>query len=164
MKVFHCDHCRQLVFFENTQCTNCGRLLAYLPDLNAMASCEQQPDGTWASPWPMARGRNYRLCQNYSEQSICNWAIPVSDPSTLCQSCRLTRIIPTLSQPGAISGWRKLEAAKRRIVYGLARLGLVLKSKTEDPQGGLAFEFLTDANGSGGGTALTGHNEGVMPS
>jgi len=77
MKAFHCDHCGNLAFFENTRCTNCQRLLAYLPDLAAMASLDQTADGTWTSPWPRAAGRAYRLCQNYNAQGICNWAIPV---------------------------------------------------------------------------------------
>ena len=30
MKIFHCDHCDNLVFFENTHCVNCGHVLAFL--------------------------------------------------------------------------------------------------------------------------------------
>ena len=26
MKIFHCDHCQQLVFFENVQCIKCHRM------------------------------------------------------------------------------------------------------------------------------------------
>lgn len=37
MKIFHCNHCRQLVFFENIQCVKCGHALAYLPDQADMA-------------------------------------------------------------------------------------------------------------------------------
>ena len=40
MKVFHCDHCQQLVFFENVSCVKCGHTLAYLPDIDDMASLE----------------------------------------------------------------------------------------------------------------------------
>ena len=32
MKVFHCDHCGQLLFFENVNCVRCGRALAYVPE------------------------------------------------------------------------------------------------------------------------------------
>src|SRR5436309_724770 len=32
MKTFHCDHCGQLVFFENVRCVNCSHLLAYVPE------------------------------------------------------------------------------------------------------------------------------------
>ena len=30
MKVFHCDHCGQVLFFENSTCVTCGRRVAYL--------------------------------------------------------------------------------------------------------------------------------------
>ena len=96
MKVFHCDHCGHLLFFENTQCVRCGRLVAYLPDLALVGSLdateERTADGveTWRSPLDGAAGRVYRLCANYTGQSVCNWAIDASDPNPLCQSCRLT--------------------------------------------------------------------------
>jgi hypothetical protein len=32
MKVFHCDHGDQPVFFENTECLHCGHLLAFVPN------------------------------------------------------------------------------------------------------------------------------------
>ena len=47
MKIFHCDNCGQLLFFENTNCVSCGRRAAYLPDLQLVASLEQDGDGTW---------------------------------------------------------------------------------------------------------------------
>ena len=52
MKVFHCDHCRQLVFFENVRCVGCGHALAYLPDLGVIGSLEEAGDGLWRSPLP----------------------------------------------------------------------------------------------------------------
>ena len=107
MKAFHCDHCGNLAFFENTQCTNCHRLLAYLPDLTAMASLDQSADGGWSSPWSRAAGRVYHLCQNYNAQGICNWAIPVDDRNPLCQSCRLTQVIPNLRR-ALISGLEQM--------------------------------------------------------
>jgi hypothetical protein len=162
MKAFHCDHCQNLAFFENTQCTRCHRLLAYLPDLKAMASLDQAADGTWTSPWSQARGRAYHLCQNYNQQAICNWAIPVSDSNSLCSSCRLTQLIPNLRRPGSIERWQRLEAPKRRLMYGLAQLGLAVKSKAEDPENGLAFQFCSDQDTPDDKPALTGHDEGLI--
>jgi len=46
MKVFHCDHCDQLVFFENTVCVKCGNTLAYLPDLGDMGVAEPRGSGS----------------------------------------------------------------------------------------------------------------------
>ena len=40
MKVFHCDHCAHLLFFENTQCVQCERSVAYLPDLSVVGSLD----------------------------------------------------------------------------------------------------------------------------
>ena len=63
MRVFHCDHCGHLLFFENTQCVRCGQLVAYLPDLAIVGSLDRKSmtrlmtqAGTWRSPLE-ARGR-----------------------------------------------------------------------------------------------------------
>ena len=45
MRVFHCDHCQQLVFFENTACVRCGTALAYFPDLGDIGSLEPVEGG-----------------------------------------------------------------------------------------------------------------------
>lgn len=162
MKVFHCDHCQQLVFFENIQCTNCQRLLAYLPDLDAVASLDAVGNGMWTSPWPRASGRTYRLCQNYSEHGVCNWTVPAEDPNPLCKSCRLTEIIPNLGRAGFEQSWRKLEAAKRRLICGLSTLNLVAPSKTEDPVNGVTFQFVADVDSEPGKPMLTGHDDGII--
>ena len=79
MKVFHCDHCGHLVFFENTQCVSCGHVLAFLPDLLLVGSLDAiapgESDGPWPSPLSAAAGRTYRLCANYADASVCNWAV-----------------------------------------------------------------------------------------
>jgi hypothetical protein len=40
MKVFSCSACGKAVFFDNVRCTNCGRGLAFLPDLGVMSAIE----------------------------------------------------------------------------------------------------------------------------
>src|SRR4051812_48795217 len=123
MQVFHCDSCDQLLFYENFQCVNCGKALAFLSDLEDMAALEPTKDaGLWISRHPKAKDKKYRLCQNYSQHQVCNWAVSADDPDPLCPSCRLTRVVPNLEQPGNREGWYKLEAAKRRLVYTLRRL------------------------------------------
>jgi hypothetical protein len=174
MKIFHCDHCEQLVFFENSQCLGCGHALAYLPDLESIASLEVGGDGLWRSPAPETNGRAYRLCENYSRENVCNWAIPADDPHSLCSSCRLTHVIPDLTVPGNKEAWAKLEIAKRRLTYALLKLDLPLLNKHDDPENGLAFEFLADpppssADGAGANgeadeakPVLTGHANGLI--
>ena len=38
MQIFRCDHCGSFIFFENSQCTRCGHVLAFLPDRLRMAA------------------------------------------------------------------------------------------------------------------------------
>jgi hypothetical protein len=146
MKVFHCDHCAALVFFENVSCVSCGHALAYFPDLEKVGTVDQ--------------ARDYRPCENYSRHEVCNWAVPADDPNPLCRSCRLTRVIPDLGVAGNKAAWFRLEAAKRRLVYSLLHLGCPLESKTEQPERGLAFEFL--ANVQGTPKITTGHADGLI--
>ena len=56
--------------------------------------------------------------------------------------------------------WRALEAAKRRLIYALKRLGLPLEAKREDAAKGLAFDFLADAGP--GQPVMTGHDDGLI--
>ena len=164
MKIFHCDHCQNLVFFENTLCMKCGHSLAYLPDQGEMASLEAVGKELWTPGTSGLKGTTYRLCRNYYSEKICNWAVPEDDPHPLCRSCRLTRVIPDLNQPNHREAWEKLEVAKRRLVYEILRFHLPLTSKEDDPGQGLAFEFRADAeiDGQERMPVLTGHDHGVI--
>jgi hypothetical protein len=160
MQVFHCQHCAQLVFFENVQCLKCGRTLAYLPDLKLMSALEPAGENRWR---PLAAGaqQSYRLCENYSAQAICNWAVAADDPHPLCISCRLTRLAPDPTRADQHLAWQKLEQAKRRVIYSLTQLGCPIVDRADDPDRGLAYEFRADAEGTAG-AVLTGHANGVI--
>ena len=80
MRIFHCDHCDHLVFFENHSCVSCGRQLAFLPDIAEIGSLDPGTPGTWVSPLAGASPSGYRLCANYTTHNVCNWAIPADDP------------------------------------------------------------------------------------
>ena len=162
MHIFHCDYCQQLIFFENVQCVRCGHLLAYLPDLEVVGSLEPVGEDLWRSLLPQAVGRLYRLCANYTRENVCNWAVPAADPEPLCRSCRLTQVIPDLTQPGHRDAWYNLEVAKRRLLYSLLRLGLPLVNKVEDPVHGLAYEFRSEPEVLETAPVLTGHCNGVI--
>ena len=74
---------------------------------------------------------------------------------------------PSHSQPGASRksrGVGRLEVAKRRLIYSLVELGLPLVSKNEDPQNGLAFDFLADPDPADPNSpkVMTGHSDGVI--
>ena len=157
LKVFHCDHCRQLVFFENTHCVRCNYTLAYVPGLARVAALQPDGESVWQLP---SDGARYRLCDNYSRENVCNWALPEHSPERLCESCRLTKVIPNLQVAGNREAWFKLEAAKRRLLYTLMQLGCAVRSKKVDPQGGLEYRFL--APDAVAGAVLTGHSHGTI--
>jgi hypothetical protein len=152
MKNFHCNHCEQVVFFESVSCVNCGRLLAYLPDRQVVGALDTGENGTWIY---RSRGEvqsSYRLCINYSQHNVCNWAIPAGEYGDVCLSCRLTQPTPELFEETHRQAWFKLETAKRRLVYTLQQLNLPLLS-------GLAFEFRAETPGQ---PVLTGHANGLI--
>jgi hypothetical protein len=167
MKVFHCDHCGHLLFFENTHCVRCGQLVAYLPDLGIVGSLDRHraasggmDDATaiWLSPLAAAAERRYRLCRNYAVEQVCNWAIASDDENPFCLSCRLTHVIPDLWTTERRQAWYRLEVAKRRLVFTLLHLRLPIVSRDDDPERGLAFEFKADE--PNGAAVLTGHAGG----
>ena len=164
MKIDHCDHCGQVVFFENSLCVNCGHTLAFFPDRMQIGSLESDDAGALRRPAAIGVKNHYRLCANYSAHQVCNWAVDVDDLNPLCESCRLTKVIPSLTQSGAREAWYKLETAKRRLVYTLMALKLPITPKTDDPEKGLAFEFLADPDPAekDAKPVLTGHANGLI--
>jgi hypothetical protein len=159
MKTFHCNKCGQQVFFENVLCENCGCTLGYQPEHGALSSFEAAPDGLWRSLNPVNAGRLYKQCINYAREAVCNWMLAADAAGELCVSCRLTQVIPALVSEQNRMYWRRLEAAKRRLLYSLSELGIEPIPKADDADTGLAFEFLEDAPGS---QVKTGHANGVI--
>ena len=164
MRTFRCQHCGQPLFFENVQCLHCESRVAFLPDrmnLAAIAPVEGQ-DGLWrpfAGRSKRQGGRSYRLCENHVTYGACNFAVPADDPHPLCVSCRLTRVLPDLSQPENQQRWTRIENAKRRLFYTLVRLGLLSPDPRIEQPERLVFEFLEDRPGE---KVLTGHADGLI--
>jgi len=159
MKTFHCDKCGQLVFFENVRCENCGSVLGYVPDKLGIYAFEESGDGSLRSPNPHLGDRRYKKCVNYARENVCNWMLEADAKSELCASCQLTRVIPALSSEKNRVYWKRLEAAKRRLLYTLWELRLQPAPKLDDADAGLAFEFLEDTPGH---RVMTGHADGVI--
>ena len=103
---------------------NCRHRVAYLPDLQLVGSLDQDGTDGWRSPLARAAEGGYRLCRNYTNESVCNWAVAATDDSALCVSCRLTRVIPDLADPANRAAWYRLEVAKRRLLFTLIELGV----------------------------------------
>ena len=47
MKIFRCQSCSQVVYFENTQCMNCGAVLGFLPGQFLISSLDATGDDVW---------------------------------------------------------------------------------------------------------------------
>jgi hypothetical protein len=148
MRLFTCSSCGHLLFFENTQCQRCGNRLAYLPASSEFVAVAAEASDT-----------QVRLCQNYEQHNVCNWAIPAGSEDTFCMSCSLNDTIPNLDAADAKQAWVRLETAKRRLLYSLMDLGLPIERRAPDGDAGLAFSFK-------GSTAeeevFTGHSNGLI--
>lgn len=102
----------------------------------------------------------WRRCANFHSAACCNWLVRAEDAHVFCHSCRLTRTIPDLSRPESAARWEKLEAAKRRLAAQLLELKLPVVSRADDPQHGVAFDFLETL--PGGPRILTSHADGLI--
>lgn len=163
MKTFHCQYCGHPIFFENVQCLQCASALAFLPDRLNMAAVEPV-DGDRRLWRPRMRGRHpsqarYRMCHNHDAYQACNFAVPANDPNPLCVSCRQTRLLPDLSVQENRERWYRIEGAKRRLFYTLAKLGLASPAPPNGQRDGPIYEFLADLPGQ---QVMTGHCEGVI--
>ena len=108
MKPLEC-RCGRPVYFDNHACGSCGRQVAFDPATLRMEA-------------EVERGAGLAFCANREAASRCNWLADAG--GELCLSCRTSEIIPTLSKLENQHRWRKLELAKRRLLYDVLRLGL----------------------------------------
>ncbi len=157
MKLFECQACGQLLYFESFQCERCERPLGYLSEKNIMVALEPSGDNLWH---PLGDTQQlFRYCANQAHEA-CYWLVPNDHQENFCRSCRLNRTIPDLGNQKNRVLWRRLEVAKHRLIYSLLRLQLPVISKFEDIDSGLAFDFLADDPAQE--KILTGHANGVI--
>ncbi|UOM36498.1 putative zinc-binding peptidase [Acuticoccus sp. I52.16.1] len=156
MKRFSCRNCGNEVYFDSTRCVNCGNALGFNASRGVMLSTPQ------GRPWSVDR-TTYHLCAN-AEPVACNWLVREGSGDALCRACAHNRTIPDLSDPEAISLWRELELAKRYLFYSIIRWNLPQPTMAEDPDHGLAFDFLADQQNADGTVTpvLTGHADGLI--
>jgi hypothetical protein len=160
MKPFHCDGCGNLVFFENVRCVKCQRTLGFLPQFGELSALEPAENGLWKPLISQAKPGLYRQCNNSLQHQVCNWMIPQANAATFCLSCSLNEMIPDLTVPENLERWRKLETAKRRIIYTILRLGLPMEIVPGKNYPALRFKFIGDP--PGGPAITTGHENGVI--
>jgi hypothetical protein len=145
MKQMRC-RCGQVVYFANNTCVRCSRMLVFDPVALDMLSEAEVGSGLPA-------------CRNRTTAVRCNWAPRGDSDDGWCLSCATSHTIPSLSKPANHERWRKLELAKRRLVYDLLRLGLPV-----DPAN-LRFEFKEDRRTNPDVSeqhVYTGHAQGVI--
>ncbi|MGD1877697.1 MAG: putative zinc-binding metallopeptidase [Kiloniellaceae bacterium] len=161
MKIFECQNCGQLLYFENTHCERCGHLLGYLADQATLSAVTATGNDTWNAL--AAPGALFRFCAN-SNHDACNWLVPADSGDAFCRACRLNRTIPDLDTDDNRLLWQRMEGGKHRLVYALLRLGLPVISKHDDAERGLAFDILSDAGTAfqEGPQVMTGHAEGLI--
>ncbi len=161
MKLFNCQKCGQLLYFENTRCVNCQSPLGFsAPAMNLLALVAQ-PNDTFTAFGQ--ESEHFRYCQNAQHQT-CNWLLPADSSEEFCEACQLNRTIPNLGHAPNLKLWRQLEVAKHRLVYSLMRLRLPIVSKERQPDTGLAFDFLADQSLPSGQVqrVMTGHADGLI--
>lgn len=158
MRLFECQNCGHVLFFENQRCGRCGDRLGFVPKLATLSALEGDGPVCTALATP---GEEWRFCAN-AEYSVCNWLVPASSTERFCVACRHNRMVPDLSEQANWGAWAKMELAKHRLFYTILRLGLPTPSRVENPRNGLVFDFLTDAEGAGGKKVMTGHDDGLI--
>ena len=160
MKRFVCPHCRADVYFDNTACVSCQHELGYVPERFEMAALDPATQS-----WQTADGGGtvYLPCEN-RQYDACNWLRPAASNDHRCVACQHNRTVPDLSVPANVADWRKIELAKRYLFYSLMRWRLPIPTRKEDPEKGLAFDFLSDVVKTDGTVqpVLTGHNTGLI--
>ena len=158
MRLFRCQNCGQLLYFENTHCERCSCRLGYLPWRATLSALEPDGDRWQTLAKPKAP---VRFCEN-AGHGVCNWLIEADAPGPLCAACQFNRTIPDLEVEGNLARWRRLEAAKHWLFYSLLRLKLPLRSQVEDPDQGLAFDFLAEGPEPTAPKVMTGHDNGLI--
>ena len=156
MKLFSCQCCGQVLYFENNRCERCGHPLGYIPEVNTLSALEPAGDAWHPLHAPQL---TYRFCAN-AKYDVCNWLVPAGTEAVYCAACRHNGTVPDPSDPLKLLAWRKMEVAKHRLIYTLMQLSLPLKTRREDPVHGLIFEFLADPPAQNGPPVLTGHDNG----
>lgn len=162
MKLFKCQNCGNTIHFNNDVCLACNSRIGYVRKLFDMSALTPNDDGSWNAL--ADSGQSYFFCENATE-GACNWLVPAGIGESFCLACRFNLTIPDLSIPENHDRWRRVEQAKKHLFYSLTRWDLPMPRRVDDPEHGLAFEFLADLldqNGYTAETVLIGHNNGLI--
>ncbi|MBT9384685.1 putative zinc-binding peptidase [Pseudooceanicola sp. CBS1P-1] len=160
MRLFDCC-CGNTLYFDNTLCTACGRKVGWCAACHGVQALEPEGDH-WRCT---ACAAELLLCANYASEEVCNRTV-LPGGAALCDCCELNATVPDMNVAGNREKWARLEAAKRRLIFALDRLGL---PHARDGVVPLSFAFMGDPEGEGlwraAGEAervYTGHAEGLI--
>jgi hypothetical protein len=156
MKLFECQSCGNILYFENRYCGRCGHRVGFLPETETMTAL----DADGAAWRPIKSGGASRLFCANAEYDACNWMVSENSQEIYCLACRHNGQVPDLTIPTQLAGWRELELGKHRLFYSLLRWKLPLRTRAEDPVHGLIFNFLADRENHP--KVMTGHDDGVI--
>ncbi|PQO48186.1 hypothetical protein C5Y93_00445 [Blastopirellula marina] len=156
MQTFQCV-CQSKLFFGSTHCVSCDRTVAMCPACRKVSAMEPQTDGTWICQHKGCKTK-LRPCQNRLDHAACNRGVRVDDEQELCTTCRLNQVIPDLTVDGNLEKWKRLEAAKRRVLFMVEKIGLPIGMPGQEELLPLRFEFKADD----AEPVSTGHSEGLI--
>jgi hypothetical protein len=158
MQRFSCRGCGSALYFGNRQCLGCGRQTGYLPEVCTMVALDPDDAGNPVPLEPRARPGRWLHCAHRFNGDACFWLVDQADGRTLCRSCRLSTLIPDLTDFTNLARWKRVEAAKQWLIHSLLELNLPF----EDPVPGAApleFHLLAAVAGE---SVTTGHEQGVI--
>ena len=73
IELFRCQHCDQVLYFENTKCERCGHRLGFLPEVTRLSALEPGDGNEWQ---PLAKPDQRRLFCSNAQYDACNWLVP----------------------------------------------------------------------------------------
>lgn len=175
MKLFKCQHCGQLIYFENDLCVKCSHQLGFIPEIMNLSALEplddappkqggaQQAQGVQQRAWRALAidNKRYRFCAN-AQFGVCNWMVDAESEDAYCVACQHNRTVPDTSIPANIAAWHKIELAKHMLFYTLMKLRLPLDEKDENGALRLRFDFLASPLHPEGPRVMTGHDNGLI--
>ena len=98
MKLFACQACQNILYFENRVCGRCGHRLAFDPEAMMLSAIE--PDGQgWITLAERSQPRF--LCSNTRYDS-CNWLTDAATNDAFCRACRHNGTVPDLAEPARL--------------------------------------------------------------
>jgi hypothetical protein len=161
MRLFQCQACQNIVYFENNTCERCHHRLAFLPEIGSISALEPSSGDTWLPVAQQQQHEPRRFCAN-AGHDVCNWLTPPDTDDLYCVACRHNGLIPDVSKAANLDNWQRMEFAKHRLIYALLRWNLPLRNRIQDPAHGLEFDFPAEPPAGTGEKVMTGHENGLI--